>query len=88
VGQLDENQLFYLRCRGLHETAARNLLTYAFAEEIIGQVSIAPLRARLERLLIDRLPERLTDVPAAPAVPVLPVAPIVSLSGSHHEQSE
>src|ERR1700716_2693288 len=38
VGQLDENQLFYLRCRGLPETAARNLLTYAFAEEIIGQV--------------------------------------------------
>jgi Fe-S cluster assembly protein SufD len=85
VGQLDENQLFYLRCRGLPETAARNLLTYAFAEEIIGQVGIAPLRARLERLLIDRLPERLTDIPAAPAVPVAPVTPVVSLSGSHHE---
>src|SRR5699024_3763550 len=29
VGQLDENSLFYLRCRGLDESFARNLLIYA-----------------------------------------------------------
>src|SRR6185295_2782060 len=30
VGQLDAEQLFYLRSRGLSEGNARNLLTYAF----------------------------------------------------------
>lgn len=78
VGQLDENQLFYLRSRGLQETVARNLLTYAFAEEIIGQVTIESLRARLERLLIDRMPERLTDVLVAAVAPVAPVTPFVN----------
>ena len=57
VGQLDENQIFYLRSRGVDDAAARSLLTYAFAEEIIGRSGIAPLRARLEELLINRLPD-------------------------------
>jgi Fe-S cluster assembly protein SufD len=57
VGQLDENQIFYLRTRGMDEPAARSLLTYAFAEEIISRSGIAPLRARLEELLINRLPD-------------------------------
>ena len=57
VGQLDENQIFYLRARGMDEAAARSLLTFAFAEEIVRRADIAPLRARLEALLIDRLPD-------------------------------
>jgi Fe-S cluster assembly protein SufD len=35
VGQLEEEELFYLLTRGLPETLARNLLTYGFAEEIL-----------------------------------------------------
>ena len=57
VGQLDENQIFYLRSRGVDEPAARSLLTYAFAEEIINRAGVAPLRARLTELLINRLPD-------------------------------
>ena len=57
VGQLDENQIFYLRSRGMDEAAARSLLTFAFAEEIVRRADIAPLRARLEALLINRLPD-------------------------------
>jgi len=57
VGQLDENQIFYLRTRGVDESAARSVLTYAFAEEIISRAAIAPLRDRLEELLINRLPD-------------------------------
>jgi Fe-S cluster assembly protein SufD len=41
----------------MDEPAARSLLTYAFAEEIISRSGIAPLRARLEELLINRLPD-------------------------------
>jgi Fe-S cluster assembly protein SufD len=56
VGQLDDNQIFYLRSRGMDERAAKSLLTYAFAEEIVSGCGVAPLRARLEKLLVDRLP--------------------------------
>jgi Fe-S cluster assembly protein SufD len=36
IGQLDDNELFYLRARGLGEVEARTLLTRAFADEVIG----------------------------------------------------
>jgi Fe-S cluster assembly protein SufD len=57
IGQLDENQVFYLRARGLSEQAARNVLTYAFCEEIIAQLPIEPLRKHLNQALIERLPD-------------------------------
>jgi Fe-S cluster assembly protein SufD len=47
VGQLDEEQLFYLRTRGLGREAARQLLTYAFANEIVARIRIDWLRAQL-----------------------------------------
>lgn len=40
VGQLEAEELFYLRSRGLGETAARNLLTYGFAAEIVGRIPL------------------------------------------------
>jgi Fe-S cluster assembly protein SufD len=48
VGQLDPDELFYLRSRGLSETAARNLLTYAFGGEIIRRIPVKTLAGRLE----------------------------------------
>ncbi|MFY9329172.1 MAG: Fe-S cluster assembly protein SufD [Georgfuchsia sp.] len=57
VGQLDDNQVFYLRSRGVDYAAARALLTYAFAAEMVDRVSLPPLRARLDRLLRVRLPQ-------------------------------
>ncbi|RJG08017.1 Fe-S cluster assembly protein SufD [Noviherbaspirillum cavernae] len=63
VGQLDDEQIFYLRSRGVDEAAAKNLLTYAFAEEIVAMPGIASLRERLERLLLQRLPQRLPSDP-------------------------
>lgn len=56
VGQLDEAQLFYLRSRGIEETVARSLLVYAFARDVIEGIRVAPLGARLEQLLLARLP--------------------------------
>ena len=49
VGQLDSEEVFYLQSRGLSETAARNLLTYAFGAEIIDRIPIASLKMQLER---------------------------------------
>jgi Fe-S cluster assembly protein SufD len=57
VGQLDENQLFYLRARGVEERTARALLTYAFARDTVERVRIDSLRGRLESLLLARTPE-------------------------------
>jgi Fe-S cluster assembly protein SufD len=58
IGQLDEEQLFYLRTRGIGREAARQLLTYAFANEVLGRIPIDPLRAELEGLLFAREPGR------------------------------
>ena len=57
VGQLDQDMLFYLRSRSIDENTARSLLTYAFADEILREIGIAPLRQRLEQLVIGRLPD-------------------------------
>ncbi len=56
VGQLDENAVFYLRSRGIDEDAARTLLTYAFAAEIINQVKVASMRIKLDQFVLSRLP--------------------------------
>ena len=48
IGQLDAQQLFYLRSRGLSEATARQLLLQAFASEVMDKVSLTPLRAYLQ----------------------------------------
>lgn len=55
VGNLDPDSLFYLRSRGLDEAHARSLLVYAFAGDVLSRIRLAPLRARLERQLAERL---------------------------------
>lgn len=55
VGQLDEEQLFYLRARGIGLMEARDLLTLAFATTVINRVHVEPLRVQLDALLHSRL---------------------------------
>jgi Fe-S cluster assembly protein SufD len=57
IGQLDEIALFYAQSRGLPADEARRLLTYAFAAEVIEEVALQPVRAELNRLLLERLDE-------------------------------
>ena len=52
VGQLDADELFYLKSRGLSETVARNLLTYAFGAEIIERIAIPSLKRELENTVL------------------------------------
>ena len=59
VGQLEEEELFYLLSRGLHPDLARNLLTYGFAEEIVGRVKFESIRAQLDGAILNRLHARL-----------------------------
>jgi Fe-S cluster assembly protein SufD len=55
VGQLEEEELFYLLTRGLPETLARNLLTYGFAEEIINKIDIDAIKSDLDSAVLNRL---------------------------------
>ncbi|HVW25449.1 MAG TPA: Fe-S cluster assembly protein SufD [Polyangiaceae bacterium] len=59
VGRLDPAQLFYLRSRGIDESVARSLLTYAFAREVVSGVGRADVREVLEEIVADRLPSGL-----------------------------
>ena len=55
VGQLEEEELFYLLSRGLSESLARNLLTYGFAEEIINKIEIESIKKQLDEAVLNRL---------------------------------
>ncbi|WP_415878706.1 Fe-S cluster assembly protein SufD [Methylomonas sp. TEB] len=56
VGQLEEKSVFYLQSRGLDEEAARNILTFAFANEMVDKVDNAELKALLLEQLLVRFP--------------------------------
>jgi len=57
VGQLDADALFYLRSRGIGEDAAKSLLIYAFASEVVQAIRLEAVRRDLEELLFARLPK-------------------------------
>ncbi len=54
VGQLDKEEIFYLKSRGLSDLTARNLLTYAFGGEVIDRISISSLKRQLEEIVLAR----------------------------------
>ncbi|MFA5974575.1 MAG: Fe-S cluster assembly protein SufD [Elusimicrobiota bacterium] len=54
IGQIDPAQLFYLQSRGIGQSEARRLLIYAFAGEMIARVEWAPLREKLDTLLLSQ----------------------------------
>ncbi len=55
VGQLDDEAVFYLRSRGIGHDEAIQLLTLAFAGEILERVPVVELRERLEKVVAVRL---------------------------------
>ncbi|MBI3823710.1 MAG: Fe-S cluster assembly protein SufD [Planctomycetes bacterium] len=52
IGQLDAAQLFYLQSRGIPLDAARRLLTFAFANDIVNRVRIEAIREELEARIV------------------------------------
>jgi len=55
VGQLEEEQVFYLRSRGIPLDTARDILTFAFASDVVNRVHVQPLQEQLDALLHARL---------------------------------
>lgn len=54
VGRLNDDQLFYLRARGIGEDAARRMLIRAFASEVLARIPHEPVRLALDELLLQR----------------------------------
>ena len=54
VGRLDEIAMFYLNSRGIGPDAARMLLTYAFAADVLETIELEPLKKGLEEMVLAR----------------------------------
>jgi len=57
VGQLDEKSVFYLQSRGIDEVTARNMLTFAFANEMADKITLPALKALLLGQLLVLFPQ-------------------------------
>jgi len=56
IGQLEEKSIFYLQSRGIDLESAKHILTFAFANEMVDKISFEPLKALLQKQLLQILP--------------------------------
>lgn len=56
IGRIDNEQLFYLRSRGITQQAAQHMILYAFAAELTEAISDDALRAQILARIGQRLP--------------------------------
>ncbi|MBM4207961.1 MAG: Fe-S cluster assembly protein SufD [Gammaproteobacteria bacterium] len=57
VGQLDEKSVFYLQSRCVDEETARNMLTFAFANEMVEKIKIKSLHDKVLEQVLKRFPQ-------------------------------
>jgi len=57
VGRLDETSLFYMKSRGIDARTARELLTYAFAADVLETIEQVEVREELEAATLRRYTE-------------------------------
>ena len=57
TGKLDEHMLFYLLSRGIDRAQAQALLQWAFIEDALSRLELAPLRQEIEALVAAQLNE-------------------------------
>ena len=50
-GQISDEEVFYLRARGIDSEEARRMITFGFLNEVVGKISRAGLRERLKEKL-------------------------------------
>ena len=55
IGQLDETAMFYMQQRGIPRKEAKALLMYAFTSEVTNSVKIPELKAKIARIIADKL---------------------------------
>ena len=59
VGQIDQEELFYLETRGISPELGRSLLTYGFAEEVVGKIRFESIRSQLDQIVLRQLHSKL-----------------------------
>jgi Fe-S cluster assembly protein SufD len=57
IGQINEDQIFYLMARGIPRDIARSMIVVAFASEGLDRIEDEPIRTLMKDMLMDRLPE-------------------------------
>jgi Fe-S cluster assembly protein SufD len=57
VGRLNPESIFYLQSRGVDAESARNMLTFAFANEMVDRIDHGGLRALVQEQLLRRFPQ-------------------------------
>lgn len=55
IGQLDESAMFYMQQRGIPKKEAKALLMYAFTSEVTNSIKIPELKAKIGRIVADKL---------------------------------
>lgn len=55
IGQLDESAMFYMQQRGIPKKEAKALLMYAFTSEVSSSIKIPELKAKISRIIADKL---------------------------------
>lgn len=55
IGTLNQDQLFYLKTRGIDDAQARNLLTTAFLNEVLDGIEDENIRDEFKRLAVEGL---------------------------------
>jgi Fe-S cluster assembly protein SufD len=54
IGRIDKTALFYMKSRGVGAARARQLLTYAFAADVLEKIELEPIRDALEAIAMFR----------------------------------
>lgn len=57
VGKVDEEQVFYLMCRGLTRENATRLIVEGFVDPLVEQIPVAGLRESIRRVIAGRIGE-------------------------------
>ena len=82
VGRIDEMALFYMKSRGIGAQMARELLTYAFAADVIERIELDAVRTGLEALTLRRYTREETLIPGEGSTGEHPVFTVGAGSGS------
>jgi Fe-S cluster assembly protein SufD len=57
TGRFDEQQLFYLRARGIPESVARKLVVHGFLMDVVHRIGSPAIEERLDRAIVNELEE-------------------------------
>ncbi len=67
TGRFDDNQLFYLRSRGIEESEARRLVVHGFFNDLIRKIGVPELEAQLVGTVEAELEKNVGRITGAPA---------------------